>query len=172
VPAIDDPQTRSALDALRAGAVRWLGGGVLAVVLGFLLGAAVVRIVENGGPRPPFAGLMAVTLVVGGFAVAVIGLGALVRARRWTAALARTDWRVGVLRIAGPAVIQVEPLGFDEFTEEPLRLQLMSTAVWRTRAVQQLNGADIAYAEVTPREWLLTADGAGTVYGARVTRRR
>ena len=48
----------------------------------------------------------------------------------------------------------------------------MSTAVWRTRAVQQLNGADIAYAEVTPREWLLTADGAGTVYGARVTRRR
>ena len=172
MPAIDDPQTRSALDALRAGAVRWLGGGVLAVVLGFLLGAAVVRIVENGGPRPPFAGLMSVTLVVGGSAVAVIGLGALVRARRWTAALARTDWRVGVLRIAGPAVIQVEPLGFDEFTEEPLRLQLMSTAVWRTRAVQQLNGADIAYAEVTPREWLLTADGAGTVYGARVTRRR
>ncbi|WP_138758032.1 hypothetical protein [Modestobacter altitudinis] len=172
MPALDDPQTRTAVDALRAGALRWLGGGLVAVVLGVLLGAAVVRIVENGGARPPFAGLMVVALVVGGVAVACIGLGALVRARRWTAALARTDWQVGVLRIAGPAVLQVEPLGFDEFVDEPLRLQLVSTAVWRTRAVQQLNGSDIRYAEVSPREWLLTADGVGTVYGARVAGRR
>jgi len=172
VAALDDPQTRAAVDALRFGAVRWLGGGVVAVVLGVLMGAAVVRIVENGGARPPFAGLLVVALVVGGVAFAVVGLGALVRARRWTAALARTQWRYGVLRIAGPAVVQVEPLGFDEFTDEPLRLRLMSTAVWRTRAVQQLNGADICYAEVTPREWLLSADGAGTVYGARTVRRR
>jgi hypothetical protein len=172
VPALDDPQTRTAVDALRAGALRWLGGGLVAVVLGVLLGAAVVRIVENGGARPPFSGLMVVALVVGGAAVACIGLGALVRARRWTAALARTEWRLGVLRIAGPAVVQVEPLGFDEYVDEPLRLRLMSTAVWRTRAVQQLNGSDIRYAEVSPREWLLTADGAGTVYGARVAGRR
>jgi len=172
VPALDDPQTRSALDALRGGAVRWLAGGVVAVVLGVLLGAAVVRIVENGGARPPFAGLMVVLLVVGGLAVAVVGLGSLVRARRWTAALARTSWQTGVLRIAGPAVLQVEPLGFDEFVDEPLRLRLMSTAVWRTRAVQQLNGCEIGYAEVSEREWLLTADGAGTVYGARVAGRR
>jgi hypothetical protein len=172
VPALDDPQTRTAVDALRAGAVRWLGGGLVALVLGVLLGAAVVRIVENGGARPPFAGLMVVLLVVGGVAVACIGLGSLVRARRWTSALARTDWQVGVLRIAGPAVLQVEPLGFDEYVDAPLRLRLMSTAVWRTRAVQQLNGADIQYAEVSPREWLLTADGAGTVYGARVAGRR
>ena len=172
MPALDDPQTRTAVDALRAGALRWLGGGLVAVVLGVLLGAAVVRIVENGGARPPFAGLMVVALVFGGTAVACIGLGSLVRARRWTAALARTEWRLGVLRIAGPAVVQVEPLGFDEYVDEPLRLQLMSTAVWRTRAVQQLNGTDIRYAEVSPREWLLTADGAGTVYGARVAGRR
>ena len=172
MPALDDPQTRTAVDALRAGALRWLGGGVVAVVLGFLMGAAVVRIVESGGPRPPFAGLMSVALVVGGVAFGCAGLGSLVRIRRWTAALARTDWRLGVLRIAGPAVVQVEPLGFDEFADEPLRLRLMSTAIWRTRAVQQLNGADISYAEVSPKEWLLTADGAGTVYGARVVRRR
>jgi hypothetical protein len=172
VPALDDPQTRAAVDALRAGAVRWLGGGVIAVVLGVLLGAAVVRIVDNGGTRPPVAGLMVVALVAGGLAVAVAGLGALLRIRRWTAALSRTDWRAGVLRIAGPAVLQVEPLGFDEFADEPLRLRLMSTAVWRTRAVQQLNGADVRYAEVSPREWVLTADGAGTVYGARIVTRR
>ncbi|MBB3676702.1 hypothetical protein [Modestobacter versicolor] len=172
MPALDDPQTRTAVDALRAGALRWLAGGVLAVVLGLLMGAAVVRIVENGGSRPPFAGLMVVALVAGGVAVTVVGLGSLVRVRRWTAALARTEWRSGLLRIAGPAVLQVEPLGFDEFTDEPLRLQLMSTAVWRTRAVQQLNGADVRYAEVSEQEWLLTADGAGTLYGARAARRR
>ncbi|MCU1420240.1 MAG: uncharacterized protein JWR57_1409 [Mycetocola sp.] len=172
MPALDDPQTRTAVDALRAGALRWLAGGVVAVVLGVLLGAAVVRIVENGGPRPPFVGLMVVALVAGGLSVAVAGLGSLLRIRRWTAALARTDWRAGVLRIAGPAVLQVEPLGFDEFADEPLRLRLMSTAVWRTRAVQQLNGADVRYAEISPREWVLTADGAGTLYGARTVSRR
>jgi hypothetical protein len=172
VPALDDPQTRTAVDALRAGALRWLVGGVIAIVLGWLLGAAVVRIVANGGTRPPFAGLMVVALVVGGLAVAVAGLGSLLRIRRWTTALARTDWRDGVLRIAGPAVLQIEPLGFDEFADEPLRLRLMSTAVWRTRAVQQLNGADVRYAEVSSREWVLTADGAGTLYGARAVTRR
>ena len=172
MPALDDPQTRNAVDALRAGAIRWLAGGVLAVVLGLLLGAAVVTIVRNGGGRPPLVGLMVVAMVLAGSVVAVIGLGALVRTLRWTAALRRTEWRPGVLRIAGPAVVQVEPLGFDEFADEPLRLQLMSTAIWRTRAVQALNGADISYAEVSPREWLLTADGAGTVYGARLSRRR
>jgi hypothetical protein len=144
VPALDDPQTRTAVEALRAGAVRWLAGGAVAVVLGFLLGSAVVRIVRSGGDRPPFAGLMSVALVLGGISVAIAGLGALVRIRRWTAALARTEWRLGVLRIAGPAVLQVEPLGFDEYTDEPLRLRLMSTAIWRTRAVQAMNGADVS----------------------------
>lgn len=167
VPALDDPQTRTDLAALRAGALRWLAGGVVAVVLGWLLGAAVVRIAADGGSRPPFAGLLVVLLLVGGVVVAGIGLGAWLRAHRWAAALAREPWQHGRLRIAGPALLQVEPVGHDELTDEPLRLQLMSTAVWRTRAVQQLDGAEVRYAEVTPREWLLTADGAGTVYGAR-----
>ncbi|MCZ2803993.1 hypothetical protein O2W18_02630 [Modestobacter sp. VKM Ac-2983] len=172
MPALDDPQTRTDLAALRAGALRWLVGGVVAVVLGWLLGAAVVRITADGGARPPFAGLMAVLLVVGGVVVAVIGLGAWLRARRWTAALAREPWQHGRLRIAGPALLQVEPAGYDELTDEPLRMQLVSTAVWRTRAVQRLDGAEVRYAEASPREWLLTADSAGTVYGARRADRR
>ena len=172
MPAFDDPQTRAALDALRAGAVRWLAGGLIAVVVGVLMGAAVVHIVANGGARPPFAGLIVVGLVAGGLAAAGTGLGALVRARRWTTALSRTDWRRGVLRIASPSDLQVHPSGADEHIDEPLRLRLMSTAIWRTRAVQGLQDAEISYAEVSPREWLLTADGAGTVYGARVTGRR
>jgi hypothetical protein len=172
VAALDDPQTRAALDALRVGALRWLGGGVVAVVLGCLLAVAAVRIVRDGGERLPGAGLVVIVLVLGGLAAAVAGTGSLVRVRRWTAALASTPWQVGRLRVAGPSVLQVEPLGFDELTGEPLRLRLMSTAVWRTRAVQRLADGDVSYAPVSAREWVLTADGAGTVFGARVPGRR
>ena len=170
--ALDDPRTRTELAALRAGALRWLGGGVVAVVLGVLLGAALVRIAEDGGNRPPAAGLLVVALVLVGVAAAVAGVGALVRAQRWAAALARQPWRDGLLRVAGPAVLLIEPAGFDELGDEPLRLRLMSTAVWRTRMVQRLGDAEVRYAEVSPREWVFTADGAGTVFGARVTGRR
>jgi hypothetical protein len=172
VPALDDPQTRAALTALRMGALRWLGGGVVAVVLGLLMAAAVVRIVGAGGERPPFAGLLVVALVLGGLAAAVAGLGSLLRARRWAAALAGTSWRLGRLRVAGAAVLLVEPLGFDDAAGEPLRLRLMSTAVWRTRAVQRLADGDVSYAPVSAGEWVLTADGAGTVFGAREPGRR
>jgi len=172
VAALDDPQTRTALAAHRAGALRWLGGGVLSIVLGFVLAAAVVRIVRDTGIRPPFGGVLVVVLVVCGAAAVVVGIGALVRTVRWTRALAGTHWRRGVLRIASPADLNVEPVGYDELTDEPLRLRLVSTAVWRTRAVEQMADAEITYAPVGGREWLLTADGAGTVYGAREVRRR
>ena len=168
MPALDDPQTRTDLAALRAGALRWLGGGLLAVVLGFVAGAAVIRVTEDGGSRPPGAGLLVVGLVLAGVAAALAGLGSLLRTRRWSAGLAREPWRRGVLRIAGPAMLHVE----SDDVDEPLRLRLMSTAVWRTREVQRLAGAEVRWAEVAPREWVLTADGAGTVYGARPARRR
>ena len=167
MPALDDPQTRAALSAHRVGALRWLGGGAIAVVFGVLLAAAAIRIARDGGERLPFAGLMVVALVLGGTAAAVAGLGGLVRTHRWTAALAREPWRLGRLRVAGPAVLQVEPVGFDEYSGEPVRLQLSSTAVWRTRAVLRLADADVSYAPVSDREWVLTADGVGTVFGAR-----
>ncbi|OMQ14056.1 hypothetical protein A7K94_0219305, partial [Modestobacter sp. VKM Ac-2676] len=71
-----------------------------------------------------------------------------------------------------PATLQVEPIGYDDLADEPLRLRLVSTAIWRTRAVQRLADAEVSVAQVSPREWVLTADGAGTVYGARETTRR
>jgi hypothetical protein len=172
VSALDDPQTRTALAAHRAGALRWLGGGASAIVLGFLLAAAVLRIVRDTGNRPPFGGVLVVVLVVCGAAAIVIGAGALVRTQRWTRALAGTSWRRGVLRIASPADLHVEPAGYDELTDEPLRLRLLSTAVWRTRAVERLVDAEVSYAPAGGREWLLTADGAGTVWGAREVRHR
>jgi hypothetical protein len=172
VPALDDPQTRAALAAHRAGALRWLGGGAIALVLGTSLAAAVVRIARDGGERLPFAGLMIVALFLGGVAAAAAGTGGLVRTHRWTGALAREPWRPGRLRIAGPAELLIEPAGVDDLAGEPVRLQLSSTAVWRTRAVQRLADAEVGYAPVTAREWVLTADGLGTVVGARTPRRR
>jgi hypothetical protein len=172
-PAPDDPATPAALTGYQAGAIRWLGGGVIAVVLGFLGGAAAVAVAE-GGRRLPGVGLVVVVLVIGGAAAVVAGTGALLRVRRWRSALAAGGWQRGVLRIAGPAVISFEPEGFDEWDpdDEPVRLRLMSTSVWRTRAVQALHDAEICATRVGEREWVLTAEGLETVFGAREVRRR
>lgn len=172
-PAADDPATQAALTGYQAGAIRWLAGGVIAVVLGVLGGAAAVVVAESGR-RLPGVGLVVVVLVVGGVAAAVAGTGALLRVRRWRTGLARGGWVRGVLRIAGPAVIAFEPEGYDEWDpdDEPVRLRLMSTSVWRTREVQRLQDAEIRAARVAEREWVLTAEGLETVYGAREVRRR
>jgi hypothetical protein len=172
-PAPEDPATQAALTGYQAGAIRWLAGGLIAVVLGVLGGAAAVAVAESGG-RLPGVGLAVVVLIVGGVAAAVAGAGALLRARRWRRALAHRSWQRGVLRIAGPAVIAFEPEGYDEWDpdDEPVRLRLMSTSVWRTRAVQQLDGAEIRAASVDEHEWVLTAEGLETLYGAREVRRR
>ena len=171
-PAADDPQTRAALTGYQAGALRWLAGGVIAVVLGVLLAAAAVAIAEDSGRPVPLAGLVVVVLVFCGSVAAVAGAGALARYHRWLQGLRTVPWQTGVLRIAGPAVLAFEPEGYDELdpVAEPVRLRLASTAVWRTRAVQQLHDAVVRAAPVGPREWVLTADGVPTVYGARAVR--
>jgi hypothetical protein len=173
IPAGEDPQTRTALAAYQAAALRWLGGGVIAVVLGVLLGVAAVAVAGNTGRRVPVAGLVVVVLVFCGAAAIVVGTGALLRSVRWRRALAAVSWQNGTLRIAGPAIIAFEPEGYDELDpeQEPVRLRLLSTAVWRTRIVQGLNGAEVLAAPVGPREWVLTADGLPTLFGARVVRR-
>jgi hypothetical protein len=173
-PASQDPATAAALAAHQAGGVRWLAGGLIAVVLGVLLGVAGVSYANSSGTRLPLVGILVPALVLGGTCAAVAGGGALLRTRRWRQALASTAWLTGRLRIAGPAVIAFEPDGYDELDpdDEPVRLRLLSTAVWRTRAVQRLDGAEVRAAPVSDGQWVLTADGAGTVYGARVVRRR
>ncbi len=168
-PADDDPATTAALAAHQAGGVRWLGGGGIAAVLGVLVGAAAVVQAEDGR-RIPGVGLLAVLLVLGGLVAGVVGIGALLRTARWRRALAAAPWQVGHLRIAGPAIIAFEPAGFDELTDQPVHLRLLTTAVWRTRAVQQLDGAQIRAAPVNGAEWVLTADGLDTLVGARQVR--
>lgn len=135
--ALDDPQTRAALAATRAGAVRWLAGGAVALVLAVLLAVATVQAADDGEA------------------------GSLLRLARWSRALAAAPWRPGTLRIAGPATMRVATL------EGDVDLRLQSTTIWRTRAVQRLDGQDVRLAEVGRDRWVLTADGAGTLYGAR-----
>jgi hypothetical protein len=67
-----------------------------------------------------------------------------------------------------------EPPGYDELdpTSEGVRLRLLSTAVWRTRLVQNLDGAEVRAAPVGSGQWVLTSDGLGTVVGARTVRAR
>jgi hypothetical protein len=161
-----------ALAAHQAGSLRWLGGGVIAVVLGVLLGVAAVAL-AGSGRRVPLLGLVVVVLVLVGLVGVVAGTGALMRTFRWRRALTTTPWQTGRLRIAGPAVIAFEPEGFDELDpeQEPVRLRLLSTAVWRTRTVQALDGAEVLAAPVGGRQWVLTADGLPTLFGARVVPR-
>ncbi|GAB3203083.1 hypothetical protein GCM10027261_43590 [Geodermatophilus arenarius] len=171
-PAADDPHTRSALEGYRAGALRWLAGGLIAVVLAVLLGAVAVAVAEDRGRPLPLAGTVVVGLVVVGLVAVGAGLGALARALRWRRALAAVPWQRGLLRIAGPAIVAFEPEGYDEWdpTQEPVRLTLVSTSVWRTRQVQGLDGGEVRLAPVGPGEWVLTAEGLPTLYGARSAR--
>ncbi|SCX39060.1 hypothetical protein SAMN03159343_0578 [Klenkia marina] len=159
--ALDDPRTRTDLAATRAGALRWVGGGAVAVVLAVVLAVATVQAAGDGGQPVPFAGLVVVGLVLGGVAALVAGAGSLLRVAAWSRGLAATGWRRGTLRIAGPATLRVELDGGD------VDLQLQSTTTWRTRAVQRLDGQEVQVAEVGRDRWVLTADGAGTLYGAR-----
>ena len=172
-PAAEDPRTRTELDAYQAGGIRWLAGGGIAVALGVLLGVAVVTIAETSGRRIPGAGLVVVALVLIGVVAAVAGTGALLRLHRWRRGLAATPWQSGRLRIAGPAVLAFEPDGYDELdpADRPVQLRLLSTAVWRTRAVQRMDGAEVRAAPVGGGEWVLTADGLDTVVGARTVGR-
>jgi hypothetical protein len=171
-PAADDPHTSTALAAHQAGALRWLGGGVIAVVLGVLLGVAAVALAD-GGRRVPGLGLAVIALVLLGLAGIAAGTGAMLRTRRWQHGLAATPWQTGRLRIAGPAIIAFEPEGFDELDplQEPVRLQLLSTAVWRTRAVQELDGGEVRAAPIGGDQWVLTAEGLPTLYGAKAVHR-
>ena len=172
-PAAEEPGTRAALEAHQAGALRWLGGGAIALVLGILLGAAVVTLTGTSGQRYPGVGLLVLVMVLGGVTGLVVGIGGLVRSLRWRRALSSTTWRTGRLRIAGPAVVAFEPEGYDELDPdaEPVRLRLLSTAVWRTRAVQSLDGGEVRAAPVGRGQWVLTADDAGTLFGARAAGR-
>ncbi len=169
-PAADDPATGAALTAYRGGALRWLAGGVLAAVVAVLAAVAGSAVAEDTGRRVPVVGLVVVALLLAAPLAVGVGVGSLLRARRWAAALASEPWHPGVLRAGGPAVLAFEPLGPD--LPDTVPLQLESTTIWRTRIVQRLDGADVRAVPTGTGEWVFTADGLGTLFGAREPRRR
>jgi hypothetical protein len=169
-PAASDPATAAVLTAYRGGALRWVAGGVLAAVAAVLAGVAVAEVADDTGRRVPAVGLVVVALLLAAPAAVTIGVGSLLRARRWTAALERTPWRPGVLRAAGPAVLSFEPAGPDP--DDAVRWELETTTLWRARLVQGLDGGDIRAVPVGAGEWVFTADGLGTLLGAREPRGR
>ncbi|MGY1747370.1 hypothetical protein [Blastococcus sp. SYSU D00695] len=169
-PAADDPATVAALAAYRGGALRWVSGGVLAAVLGVLAGVALAAVASGTGRRVPVAGLVVVALLLAAPLAVGTGVGSLLRARRWSAALAAGPWRPGVLRVAGAAVLSFEPAGPDQ--PAPVRWRLESTTVWRVRMVQRLDGTDVRAVPAGAGEWVFTADGMGTLFGAREPRGR
>jgi hypothetical protein len=150
--------------------LRWLAGGLIAAVLGALLEAATA----GSTGRPVLVDFVAVALVLVGLIASVVGIGALLRTWRWRRALAGTAWQHGRMWISEPAIMAFEPADYDEQDphDAPVPLRLLSTALWRTRAVQRLDGADVRAAPVGGGQWVFTADGLGTVYGAGVVRRR
>ncbi|RBY80714.1 hypothetical protein [Blastococcus sp. TF02A-26] len=169
-PAADDPATAAALTAYRGGALRWVAGGAVAAVVAVLVGVAAAGVAEDTGRRVPVLGLAVVALLLIAPTAVAIGIGSLLRARRWAEALTRTHWRPGVLRAAGPAVLSFEYGGPD--AAEAVRLELETTTLWRARMVQGLDGAAIRALPVGGGEWVFTADGLGTLVGAREPRRR
>jgi hypothetical protein len=169
-PAADDPPTAAALTAYRGGALRWVAGGVVAGVVAVLGGVAAAAVADETGRRVPVAGLVVVGLLVIAPAAVAIGVGSLLRARRWAQAMAVTPWWPGILRAAGPAVLSFEHGGPDE--PEAVRLQLETTTLWRARLVQGLDGGAVRALPVGGGEWVFTADGMGTVFGAREPRGR
>jgi hypothetical protein len=169
-PAADDPATAAALTAYRGGALRWVAGGVLAAVVAVLGGIAVAAVAEDTGRRVPVAGVAVVALLLWSPAAVAVGAGSLLRARRWGAALAGTPWTSGVLRAAGPAVLSFEPALPD--LPDAVHLRLESTTLWRARVVQGLDGAEVRAVPVGGGEWVFTADGLGTLFGAREPRAR
>src|SRR4051812_50140061 len=97
-PAGEYLHTRTALAAHQAGALRWLGGGVIAVVLGVLLGAAAVALAENGR-RVPALGLVVLVMGLVGLVAVVAGTRALLRTYPWRPAPATTPRQPRRLRI-------------------------------------------------------------------------
>ena len=148
MPALDDPQTRTALAAHQAGALRWLGGGAVAVVLGVLLAVAAVRIARDSGGRLPGAGLAVLALVLGGVVAAAVGglptvvadgrSGLLVDGHHdgeWAAALRRVivDDELHA-RLAAGARVQASEFSWDETAARTLAVYEQARARLREPA--------------------------------------
>ncbi|CAN5362015.1 hypothetical protein BH20ACT5_BH20ACT5_06620 [soil metagenome] len=166
--AWDYPQTRGAWSSYRSGAGRIFGAGLVCVAVviagSYLILARADGLRDQGVAEPapiPGAGTALVLLTFLGMGLVPIGAGALLRARRWGAALQREPWTAARLRVQGANLL------FQPSLDEPVPARLLSTNRWRVKTVLALDGLEVWLAPVGPREVVFIADGTETVYGAR-----
>lgn len=111
--------------------------------------------------RLPGVGPALVVLAVLAVGFLPIGLGVLRRALLWQRALRREPWQLARLRARVPVVELIPVDG------PPARARLQATTRWRSKTVQDLNGREVWMLPVGRRDFVLTADGTDTLYGAR-----
>lgn len=140
--------------AYRLGALRWFGGGLLALAVA--VGLASYAVLGLG--RPGLGPFILVGVLLG-----VIGLGTggggLLRARNFRHALQRAPWRRAELRVAGAHLRLV-------FSEQETRdVRLMATSRWRVREVVGHRDSAVLVCERGDSPYILTAEGTNNLYG-------
>lgn len=156
--AWDSPQTRTDWQSYRNAGLRWIAVGLVCAVLA--TGGVLVSLHGAEPERIPFLGSAILLCAVGAVGTLPIGLGVLTRARAWRQALQRVPWQSAELRILGLSIALL-PVGAD-----PIRARLQSTTRWRVKTLQDLDGHELSML-ADGGTVVLTASGAGTLYGAR-----
>lgn len=139
---------------------------------------ATVRLLDEPR-RIPGVGPALVVLTLVGVAAAPTGIGVTLRALAWRRAMRREPWSLARLRVRGADLV-LQPSdsagdsasGSGSGSGRVIRARMLATSRWRTKAVQAMDGRELWILPVGTRTLVLTADGAGTLYGLRRTRPR
>lgn len=139
---------------------------------------ATVRLLDEPR-RIPGVGPALVVLTLVGLAAVPTGIGVTLRALAWRRAMRREPWSLARLRVRGAELV-LQPSDSDSASASDsgsgsgrvIRARMLATSRWRTKAVQGMDGRELWILPVGTRTLVLTADGAGTLYGLRRTRPR
>lgn len=167
--AWDTPETKSSYAAYRLGALRWLVGGVGSLALSIGLSAYAVLVLKRPG-----LGVFIVAAVILGVLGLVTGVGGLIRAAQFRAALQQAPWRHAELRVAG-AHLRLVFAGEGAETDDgshAVDVRLMTTSRWRVRAVVDYRGGQVLICPVKDASFVLSAPGLHNLYGLLPLKRR
>lgn len=110
--------------------------------------------------RLPYIGPIVIGLfLLAAFALPV-GVGGLLRARRWRRALAAAPWDWARLRIDGLAI------ALTAVAVPPVHGRLLTTSRWRVSALRNLDDNEVRWL-ASGSDVLIAVDGIDTLYGAR-----
>lgn len=174
--AWEDPETKRSLAAYRQGALRWFAGGIAGVAAAIGLSAYAVTVLE----RPGLGAFIVASAILGVIAL-TIGVGGLLRARRFRRALQNRPWQKARLRVAGAHLRLVFSAGEpdadpaedgDDDGRRMLDARLMTTSRWRVREVVGLRDAEVQVCPLDGSGYVLAAPGLFNLYGLHPLARR